>query len=58
MYMETDEILQQQAIEIMQLIEDAVEYHCQENMISGEKAWVMIYALAEAKIKQFPDTEF
>ena len=50
MYMETDEILQQQAIEIMQLIEDAVEYHCQENMISGEKAWVMIYALAEAKI--------
>ena len=26
----------------MELIEDSVQHHCQENMMSGEAAWVMV----------------
>ena len=43
-----------QAIDLMQLIEDSVEHHCKENMMSGERAWVMIRALAIAKLQEFP----
>ena len=46
--------LQQEAIEIMELIEDVVEYHCDEKYISGEKMWVMINALSQYKLNQFP----
>ena len=52
--------LQQEAIEIMELIEDVVEYHCDENYISGEKMWVMIKALADIRCSEFvtsPDFE-
>ena len=44
-----------QAVEIMELIEDSVEYFCSENLISGEKVWTMVAALADAKLAQFPD---
>ena len=53
--------LQQEAIEIMELIEDVVEYHCDENYISGEKMWVMVKALADARCREFltsPDFDF
>ena len=49
--------LQQQAIEVMELIEDVVEGHCDTNIISGEKVWVMIKALADLKVSQF-DSQF
>ena len=49
--------LQQQAIEVMELIEDVVEGHCDDNIISGEKVWVMIKALADLKVAQF-DSQF
>ena len=49
--------LQQQAIEVMELIEDVVEGHCDTNIISGEKVWVMIKALADLKVAQF-DSQF
>jgi len=44
-----------QAVEIMELIEDSVEYFCSENLISGEKVWTMVGALADAKLAQFPE---
>ena len=53
-----NEQLQSEAIEVMELIEDSVEYFCNENVISGEKVWTMIAALADAKLAQFPDDWF
>ena len=46
--------LKNEAVEIMELIEDVVEYHCDEKCISGEKMWVMINALSDYKLNQFP----
>ena len=51
---QSQEQLQNEAMEIMELIEDVVEYHCDENYISGEKMWVMINALSQYKLKEFP----
>lgn len=50
-------ILQQQAITIMEHVEDIVEHICDENRMSGEKVWVMISALSEAKIAEFPSPD-
>jgi hypothetical protein len=47
--------LESQAIEVMELIEDSVEYFCNENVISGEKVWTMVAALSDAKLAQFPE---
>ncbi len=46
--------LQEQAITIMENVEDIVEHICDEYTLSGEKVWVMINALSEAKIHEFP----
>ena len=51
------EQLKNEAYEIMELIEDVVEYHCDEKFISGEKMWVMINALSDYKLNQFPINE-
>lgn len=51
---QSSEQLQHEAFEIMELIEDVVEYHCDEKYISGEKMWVMINALSQYKLNQFP----
>ena len=53
--MNEHEKLEHQAIEVMQLIEDSVEYYCTENVISGELVWSMIKGLAEAKLISFPN---
>ena len=53
--MNENELLVMQSIEVMELIEDSVEYICNENVLSGQKVWTMIYALAEAKLNQFPE---
>ena len=45
---------QLQAIDLMELIEDSVQHHCKENMMSGETAWVMVRALSIAKLQEFP----
>ena len=50
-------ILQQQAITVMEHVEDIVEHICDENRLSGEKVWVMINALSEAKISEYPQYE-
>ena len=54
---QSPEQLQSEAMEIMELIEDVVEYHCDEKLISGEKMWVMINALSDYKLNQFPINE-
>ena len=47
-------ILQQQAHLVLEHVEDIVEHICDENIISGEKVWVMINALSEAKLNEYP----
>ena len=42
--MNEQQILQNQAIEVLNLIEDSVEMLCDEHVISGEKVWTMIYS--------------
>jgi len=54
---QSPEQLQSEAMEILELIEDVVEYHCDEKFISGEKMWVMINALSTYKLNEFPITE-
>ena len=39
--------------ELVETIEDSVEYFCNENMVSGELTWIIIQTLAEAKLAQF-----
>ena len=34
------------------MIEDTLQYFCDEHMVSGELSWVMIQALAEAKLAE------
>ena len=53
--MNEQQLLQEQAINVLETIEDSVESICDEHVISGEKVWVMINALSEAKLDQFPD---
>ena len=38
--------------ELKEIIEDSVEFFCDENMVSGEVTWLIVQALAEAKIAQ------
>ena len=38
--------------ELVEIIEDSVEFFCDENMISGELTWLIVQSLAEAKIAQ------
>ena len=38
--------------ELKELIEDSVEYFCDEHMVSGEIAWIIIECLAQAKQAQ------
>ena len=38
--------------ELKEIIEDSVQYFCDENMVSGELTWIVIQCLATAKIAQ------
>ena len=61
MYQETPQELQEQAYNVMEIIEDNVEYLCDEYTLSGEKVWVMISALSDYKLAEFsssPDIEY
>ena len=40
-----------QLIELKEILEDTIEYYCDENLVSGETAWNMVGALADAKLK-------
>ena len=46
----------QQLLALQELLEDTVEYYCDEHMVSGETAWTMVASLADAKLNvEFPD---
>ena len=55
--MSNNEQLESEATEVMLVLEDCVEHICRENTLSGEKVWVMVGALADAKLKEFPVDE-
>ena len=46
------QITKEQAHELRELIEDTVEYYCDQNMISGETAWTVVECIATAKVAQ------
>ena len=46
--------LQNQAIELLELIEDTSEHFCDENQVSGEQFYVMMKALVDCKLREFP----
>ena len=46
--------LQNQAVELLDLIEDTSEHFCDEHFVSGEQFYVMMSALCDAKLRQFP----
>ena len=49
--------LQEQALTISEYIEDTVEHICDEHLLSGEKVWVMINALSNYHLNQFPQDD-
>ena len=46
--------LQNEAAEVLEMLEDMVEYVCNEHRISGEKVYFMIHELSRIKLSQFP----
>ena len=38
--------------ELKELIEDSVEYFCDQHMVSGELTWTIVQTLAEAKLAE------
>ena len=45
-------------LSMKELLEDTIEYYCDEHMVSGETAWTMVASLADAKLNvEFPDDE-
>ena len=40
-------------MELIELMEDTISHFCQENMVSGEMAWLITQCYATAKIEQF-----
>ena len=46
--------LQEQSINLLELIEDVTEQFCDDNLISGEQFYVMMKALVDCKLKEFP----
>ena len=55
-HMNVNEIerLQEQAINLCDLIEDISEDYCDNNLVSGEQFYVMLRALVDCKLKEFP----
>ena len=46
--------LEKEAMEVLEMVEDMVEYVCNEHRISGEKVYFMINELSRIKLQQFP----
>ena len=45
-----------QLLHLQALLEDSIEYYCDEHMVSGQTAWTMVASLAEAKLNvEFPN---
>ena len=46
------QLTREQATEIRELLEDTIQYYCDENMMSGELAWTVTECLATAKLAE------
>ena len=46
--------LQNDAINLLELIEDTSEHFCDEYRVSGEQFYIMIKALVDCKLREFP----
>ena len=46
------QINQEQHQQLIELIEDSVEYYCDQNMLSGKLIFTIINAYSEAKLAQ------
>ena len=46
--------LQNDAINLLELIEDTSEHFCDEHLISGEQFYIMMKALCDCKLREFP----
>ena len=49
--------LESEAMEVLEMLEDMVEYVCKEHTISGEKVYYMIHELSRIKLNEFPQDE-
>ena len=47
--------LHMEALTVSEHVEDIVEHICDEYKLSGEKVWVMIRALSDYKLNDFPE---
>ena len=45
-------ISREQLKELTEVIEDSVQYVCDQEMLSGEAAWTILQCLAEAKLAE------
>ena len=46
--------LEFEASEVLEMLEDMVEYVCKDHTISGEKVYFMIHELSRIKLQEFP----
>ena len=46
--------IQHQATELLELIEDVAEDFCDDYVCSGEQFYIMMKALVDCKLKEFP----
>ena len=46
--------LQNDAINLLELIEDTSEHFCDVHLCSGEQFYIMMKALVDCKLKEFP----
>ena len=46
--------LESEAMEVLEMMEDMVEYVCREQQISGEKVYYLINELSRIKLNEFP----
>ena len=44
-------------MEVLELLEDTVAFHCQDQKMSGQKVWNMVAAAAIAKVNEFPNDD-
>ncbi len=46
------EISREQSNELQEVIEDTVQYFCDQYVVSGELAWILVECLATAKLAE------
>jgi len=52
LYLNQMEISREQLQEITEVIEDTVEYACDQYLASGEKLWTIVHCLSIAKLAE------